>query len=102
MNMLKLNLVVTVSADDIELQITNSAIPFPEIICPSMILKINLLTKPNYSNYWRVRAKYILDGTLIAKWRIYTSVNKAIIGSDNCLSPVWCQTIIRTDDDLLL
>ena len=41
--------------------------------------------------------------TLIeAEWGIYTSVNKAIIGSDNGLVPVWYQAIICTNAGLLL
>ena len=36
-----------------------------------------------------------------AEWRIYVSVNKAIIGSDNGLSPIQHQAIAWTSDDLL-
>ena len=36
-----------------------------------------------------------------AEWRIYASVNKAIIGSDDGLSPVRRQAIICTNDHLL-
>ena len=36
-----------------------------------------------------------------AEWRLYASVNYAIIGSDNGLSPVWWQPIIWTHDGLL-
>ena len=37
-----------------------------------------------------------------AEWRIYASLNWAIIGSDNGLSPVWCQAIIWTNARILL
>ena len=37
-----------------------------------------------------------------AKWRIYASVNHAIISSDNGLSPVRRQAIIRTNGGILL
>ena len=37
-----------------------------------------------------------------AEWRKYASVNQAIIGSDNELSPVRSQTIIRTNIGSLL
>ena len=36
-----------------------------------------------------------------AEWRIYASVNYAIIGSDNGLSPVRPQPMISTNDGLL-
>ena len=36
-----------------------------------------------------------------AEWRIYASVNKTIIGSDNGLSPVRRQAIIKTNGGLL-
>ena len=31
---------------------------------------------------------------IVAEWRIYASLNWAIIGSDNGMSPVWRQAII--------
>ena len=37
-----------------------------------------------------------------AEWRIYASVHWVIIGSDNGLSPFWCQAIIRTNAGILL
>ena len=40
---------------------------------------------------------YLID----AKIRIYASVNKVIIGSDNGLSPIWCQAIIWANNGLL-
>ena len=36
-----------------------------------------------------------------AEWRIYVSENKAIIGADNNLLPVWHQAIIWTNIGLL-
>ena len=36
-----------------------------------------------------------------AEWRIYTLFNHTIIGSDNGLSSVGWQTIIRTNNGLL-
>ena len=36
------------------------------------------------------------------EWRIYASLNWIIIGSDNGLSPVWCQAIIWTNAGILL
>ena len=37
-----------------------------------------------------------------AEWRTYASINLAIIGSDNGLSPDWCQAIIWTNARILL
>ena len=37
-----------------------------------------------------------------AEWRIYTSVNYTIIGSDNGLSPAWRQAINWTNAGILL
>ena len=37
-----------------------------------------------------------------AEWRIYASLNWAIIGSDNGLPPVWRQAIIWTNAGILL
>ena len=38
----------------------------------------------------------------VSWWRIYASLNKANIDSDNDLSPVWCQAIMWTNSSSLL
>ena len=38
----------------------------------------------------------------MAEWCIHVSVNRAIIGADNGLSPGWCQAIIWTNAGILL
>ena len=43
-----------------------------------------------------------LNISIETEWCIYTSVNYAIIGADNGLSPVWCQAIIWINAGLLL
>ena len=42
------------------------------------------------SNIWYVDISWLIE----AEWRIYTSVNYAIISSDNGLSPARNQTIV--------
>ena len=41
--------------------------------------------------------RWWIDSFIETEWRIYASINKAIIGSDNGLLPVWQQAIIWTN-----
>ena len=45
---------------------------------------------------------YFFPLVIDAEWRIYASVNLAIIGSDNGLLPGRRQAFIRTNDGILL
>ena len=47
-----------------------------------------------------ISVTYIENGVLAH--RGHASLNKAIIGSDNGLRPVWCQAIIRASAGILL
>ena len=42
------------------------------------------------------------DESIEAEWRLFPSINYAIVGSDNDMSPVSYQAIIWTDDGILL
>ena len=42
------------------------------------------------------------DESIEAEWRLFTSINYAIIGSDNDMSPVSYQAIVWTDNGILL
>ena len=43
-----------------------------------------------------------INSIIEAEWPRYASINYAIIGSDNGLSPVWRHAVIWTNDGLLL
>ena len=81
---------------------------FPVPLCLPVICSTHLLTKPNYSNDWRVPVTchnnlilYIIPRILTVKWRIYTPVNNDIIGSDDGLWSDLPQAIGSDDGSLL-
>ena len=51
-----------------------------------------------YYIYCKVSERNYLFET---EWRIFASVEKTIIGSDNGVSPIRCQAIIWTNDDIV-